>query len=90
MDGQLTGTLTTSGQLSCSLSSSPLSGELTVSGSVPSYTGEYEVTPSASEAQTLATQGLMMSENVVVLKIPYWETSNEKDGLTVFIADEAS
>ena len=33
------------------------------------YTGAYEVTPSA-ETQTLSTEGLMMTSNVVVNPIP--------------------
>ena len=67
--GRLTGTLSVSGQLSCSLSSVPLSGELTIAGSVPSYQGETEITPS-DEIQTLQCAGLMMSENITVNPIP--------------------
>ena len=67
--GRLTGSLSVSGQLSCSLSSVPLSGELTIAGSVPSYRGETEIIPS-DEIQTLQCAGLMMSENITITPIP--------------------
>jgi hypothetical protein len=52
------------------------------------YDGPYEVTPKAWEAQTLATKDKLMEEDVTVFKIPYYETSNIFDGLTVFIAED--
>lgn len=48
------------------------------------YTGEYVVTPKAFEEQTLLTEHKLMADNVTVLEIPYYETSNEK-GTTVYI-----
>ena len=66
---KLKGTLSVSGGLSCSLSSNPITGELTIAGSVPSYQGETEITPS-DEIQTLQCAGLMMSENVTIKPIP--------------------
>ena len=47
------------------------------------YEGAYEVTP-ASAAQTLEMTGKTMREDVTVLAIPYFETSNES-GTTVYI-----
>lgn len=47
------------------------------------YEGEYSVTPS-SAVQTLETRGKTMREDVTVLAIPYFETSNES-GTTVYI-----
>lgn len=38
-------------------------------GVVPKYTGEYEVTPT-QQTQTLLTEGLKMTANVVVNPIP--------------------
>lgn len=52
------------------------------------YEGSYEVTPKAWEAQTLATKDKLMEDDVTVFKIPYYETSNIFDGLTVFIAED--
>ena len=66
---QLKGTLSVSGGLSCSLSSKPITGELTIAGSIPSYHGETEITPS-DETQTVQCAGLMMSENITVNPIP--------------------
>jgi hypothetical protein len=55
--------------------------------SIPVYVGPYEVTPLAESAQTLATAGKQMVEDVTVAKIPYYETSNIS-GTTVYIAGE--
>lgn len=52
------------------------------------YTGPYEVTPKAWVDQTLETEGLLMTDDVTVFKVPYYETSNLFDGKTVYIAEE--
>lgn len=51
------------------------------------YDGQYEVTPSAHNSIVLETREKLMADDVTVLKIPYYETSNES-GLTVYIAGE--
>lgn len=48
------------------------------------YTGEYVVTPSVQE-QILETRNKVMSNDVTVEEIPYYETSNEHGGYTVII-----
>lgn len=56
--------------------------------SAPEYDGEYEVTPKAWLDQTLETEGKLMTGDVTVFKVPYYETSNVFDGKTVFIAED--
>lgn len=51
------------------------------------YDGEYEVTPQAHKEQILLTKNKSMTDNVTVLRVPYFETSNIY-GNTVFIATE--
>lgn len=51
------------------------------------YEGPYIVTPRTQD-QTLATMDKLMAENVLVMEIPYYETTNEQGGYTVIIADE--
>lgn len=51
------------------------------------YTGEYSVTPSRNE-QTLETANKVMTDNVVVVAIPYSEVSNLVGGTTYYIAKE--
>ena len=53
---------------------------------LPEYEGPYEVTPKVDD-QTLETKDKWMSDNVHVKEIPYYETSNIQNGLTVFIAN---
>ena len=51
------------------------------------YTGDLIITPKAYDAQTLECAHKTMPGDVVVLKVPYYETHNN-NGLTVYIASE--
>lgn len=50
------------------------------------YEGPYVVVPKIIE-QTLETKDKHMEEDVLICEIPYYETSNIQNGITVFIAD---
>lgn len=52
------------------------------------YDGDYVVTPKAYDQTVLETDGLYMRDNVVVLEVPYFETSNIQNGYTVYIGSE--
>lgn len=52
------------------------------------YTGDYVVTPKAHASTVLETNDKIMRDDVTVLEIPYYETSNLGGGYTVFIAGE--
>lgn len=54
------------------------------------YVGDYEVTPKAYLDQTLETQGKLMTDDVTVFRVPYYETTNLFDGKTVYIAEEVN
>lgn len=49
------------------------------------YAGPYTVISEADTMQILPTQNKMMTENVLVLPIPYNEVSNKAGGLTATI-----
>lgn len=51
----------------------------------PYYNGEYEVVPKREEQQ-LETKDKILSQDVVVLEVPYAETSNPAGGTTFYIA----
>jgi hypothetical protein len=51
------------------------------------YEGEYTITPETS-AQTLPTAHKRMQDDLTVLAIPYYETTNETGGNTVYIGME--
>ena len=53
----------------------------------PIYEGEMIVTPKAHQVTVLPTKDRLVEDDISVLKIPYYETSNES-GTTVYIADE--
>ena len=57
-------------------------------GSAPQYEGPYVVTPLAHNPVILATKDKLMADDVTVLKVPYYETSNIYGGNTVFIAED--
>ena len=51
---------------------------------LPVYDGDYSVIPAVTE-QTLQTAHYLMSDDVRVEKIPYYEVSNNAGGATVTI-----
>lgn len=54
---------------------------------VPNYEGEYTIIPKPFNDEVLQTSGFRMNNNVTVLKIPYYQTSNET-GYTIYIGGE--
>lgn len=77
LSGYISGGCTLHGTLSCG--SSP---------EIERYNGDYEVIPNAFNAQTLPTANKLLTQDVVVKKVPYYETSNIQKGITVYIAGE--
>ena len=55
---------------------------------LPKYDGTYEVTPMADNTITLNTAQTYMTSDVTVKKIPYFETTNDMGGNTVYIGEE--
>lgn len=90
--GQLHGALTATGRLSGSLVGDHhiVHGSLTIPSAVDvqPYTGAYEVTPKAWDEQVLQTEGKLMTDDVTVFRVPYYETINLFDGKTAYIAEE--
>ena len=91
----LIGTLTSTeletltGQLKSIENKDFLSGNIVIPPEVPipNYEGEYIVTPQPFNDEILETAGFRMAEDVTVLKIPYYQTSNET-GYTIYIGGE--
>lgn len=59
----------------------------TSAGAVPVYGGPYEAIPKV-EAQTLPTAKKLMTDDVTVHGVPFYEVSNDQGGNTVYIAKE--
>lgn len=55
-----------------------------------SYEGEYQVTPKAFNEQTLDTANKILAQDIIVKEVPYYETGNEANGTTSYIAREGS
>ena len=65
-----------------------LTGKMSVIQEYDAYTGDYKVTPQAFNEQILPTAHKVLAEDVVITKVPYWETSNISNGMTAYIAKE--
>ena len=79
---KLHGTLSaTSATLHCTLSAGTVIGD-------ELYEGADTVHSAAHEAQELPTANKHLVKNITVEKIPYYETSNMSDGITIYIGDE--
>lgn len=52
------------------------------------YDGAYSVHSAAHEMQELPTANKHLVKNITVEKIPYYETSNLSDGITIYIGSE--
>lgn len=51
------------------------------------YTGAYDITPTVA-AQTMATAHKMMTKDVTIKAIPFFDVTNAGGGKTVYIAKE--
>jgi hypothetical protein len=51
----------------------------------PEYTGPTTVTPQARSDVVLDTSGKLMTDDVTVFEIPYYETTNPAGGYTAII-----
>lgn len=76
VSGEVTKTITAEAELTTHVSF----------GDYDYYSGAYEVTPLAGADTILATKQKVLTEDVTVFKVPYFETSNEH-GTTVYIAE---
>ena len=59
----------------------------TSASDVPVYDGPYDAIPKV-EAQTLHTDKKLMTDDVTVHGVPFYEVSNDQGGNTVYIAKE--
>lgn len=85
LSGKMSGQSILRGTLS---SSESLNGAICVAKEYDAYSGDYKVIPKASGSQILNTANKVLKEDILVTEVPYWETSNESNGLTAYIAKE--
>lgn len=88
-NGTLHGELSPVGQVSGGVNTfAEISGGLTIpttASMIPAYDGSYEITPLPYTDTLMETNGKRMTDDVTVLAIPYYETTNESGGYTVNI-----
>lgn len=54
----------------------------------PVYQGQTVVIPKMDEEQTLGTAGKVVTDDITVTKVPFYEVTNETGGTTCYIAME--
>lgn len=90
-EGVVTGTIVINAAVSGTVNiDQAVSGSIKLPELVPwakRYDGEYVITPLAHDNQVLETNNKLLTDDVTVLKVPYFETSN-LHGNTVYIASE--
>lgn len=52
------------------------------------YKGSYEVVPDLFEEQILETENKTLLHDIVIEKVPFYETSNLSNGTTIYIGKE--
>lgn len=62
-------------------------GEVVHKSGFDEYDGEYVITPDSHENIVLETSNKLLNDDITVLKIPTFETSNES-GTTLYIGKE--
>ncbi len=65
-----------------------IAGNLCVTKEYDAYAGSYDIVPKAFQSQTLETKDRVMKQDLHVEEVPYWETSNDANGKTAYIASE--
>ena len=73
------------GQLSCM---GELSGKLSTTNVQNEYKGPYEVVSDLFEDTIVNTKDKYLSSDITLKKIAFVETSNESDGITVYIGNQ--
>lgn len=53
----------------------------------PVYHGQTYISPEAYDMQILETENTVVKENIIVLPIPYYQTTNPQGGNTIYIGD---
>jgi len=65
-------------------SSGNLVGRIVIAGDRECYSGDCHIIPKVEE-QVLETRDKLMTDNITVTSIPYYEVSNPQGGTTVII-----
>lgn len=86
----LTGTLSCEGKLSGTIEglTGTLFGTLSTTTPQNEYDGPYEVMSDLFEDEEMKTKDKVLTQNITVKKVAFVETSNESDGITVYIGNQ--
>jgi len=65
-----------------------LNGKVSVTREYGIYGGEYQIVPKAFEPQILPTSNRVLKEDVIVKEVPFYEVSNDSNGVTAYIGKD--
>ena len=85
LSGSIVAEVSLSGILSCA---GGLSGKVSVTKEYDDYEGEYKIIPKTFAEQVLPTSNRVLKEDVIVKEVPFYETSNDSGGITVYIGKD--
>lgn len=89
LHGTVSGEISGGGKMRGSIGfAGSIGGVISTGAAREAYSGEYRVTPKADTAVVLKTAAKYMTDDITVLKVPFYKTSNEQGGTTVYIASE--
>lgn len=89
LHGSVSGKISGGGKMSGSVSSAgTIDGAISAGAPRNVYSGVYKITPKTGEEVVLKTTKKYMEQDITVLKVPFYQISNEQGGITVYIGDE--
>lgn len=89
LHGSVSGKISDGGKMRGSISSAgTIGGAISAGAPRNVYSGVYEITPKTNKDVVLETAKKYMEQDITVLKVPFYQVSNEQGGITVYIGDE--
>lgn len=89
LHGSVSGKISDGGKMRGSISSAgTIGGAISAGAPRNVYSGVYKITPKTSEEVVLETAKKYLEQDITVSKVPFFQTSNEAGGATVYIGNE--
>ena len=89
LHGSVSGKISGGGKMRGSISyAGTIGGAISAGAPRNVYSGVYKITPKTSKEVVLDTAKKYLEQDITVLKVPFYQTSNEQGGTTIYIGDE--
>ena len=89
LHGSVSGKISGGGKMRGSISyAGTIGGAISAGAPRNVYSGVYKITPKTRKEVVLETAKKYLEQDIKVLKVPFYQTSNEQGGITIYIGDE--